>query len=71
MKCPICGREVIPGGSLCDRHTAAYRNLLEGFKTWSKAMEIGWKDYLKAIISNPAAGRWVKEVARRLVEEEG
>jgi hypothetical protein len=70
LKCPLCGREVIPGGNFCDRHTAAYRSLLEGFKGWSKAMNIGWKEYLKAVMGNPHTGRWVKEVASRLAEEE-
>lgn len=71
MKCPLCGREVIPGGSFCDRHTAAYRSLLEGFKRWRRAMQIGWKEYLRRVMENPYTGRWVKEVAARLAEEEG
>ncbi|MHC1586005.1 MAG: hypothetical protein ACXQTV_00495 [Candidatus Hecatellaceae archaeon] len=70
MKCPICGREVIPGGSFCDRHTAAYRSLLEGFKLWRKALKIGWSEYLKAVRENPNTGLWVKEVAAHLAKEE-
>jgi len=69
LKCPICGREVLPGGNFCDRHSAAYRSLLEGFKKWGKAMKIGWREYLKALVDNPNTGQWVKEVARHLAEE--
>ncbi|RLI29394.1 hypothetical protein DRO53_01065 [Candidatus Bathyarchaeota archaeon] len=69
MRCPICGREVIPGGNFCDRHTVAYRKLLEGFKSWKKALRIGWKEYLRAVKENPHTGVWVKEVAAHLAEE--
>ena len=70
MKCPVCGRESIPGVNFCDRHMAAYRRLLEGYKEWRRAMNIGWSEYLKSIVEKSNAGLWVKEVAAYLVKEE-
>ena len=69
MKCSICGRHVIPGGNLCDRHFAAYNNLVKTFKRWKGSMKIGWEEYLRAVKDNPNTGLWAREVAIHLLKE--
>lgn len=70
MRCAICGRRVIPGGNFCDRHYAAYNNLIRTFKRWKDSMNVSWKEYLRIIKDNPSTGLWAKEVANHLLKKE-
>jgi hypothetical protein len=54
----------------CVLHEKAYRNLMEQFELWEKALGISWKDYLKEIVKNPFTGTKVKEVAETLLSKE-
>ncbi len=68
MNCEICGREA--KSRFCERHEEAYNSLVETYEKWREAMDILWRDYLKEIIDNPYAGKWVKEVAEHLLDSD-
>jgi len=68
MNCEICGREA--KSRFCERHEEAYNSLVETHEKWREAMDILWRDYLKEIIDNPYAGKWVKEVAEHLLDSD-
>ena len=68
LKCKICGKEAVNEG-YCVLHGKAYRNLIEKFETWKKALDLSWKDYLNEIVKNPFAGTKAKEVAEALLSE--
>jgi len=67
LNCKVCQRDFVEGG-FCEWHLRAYRNLVDRFPVWGRAMEITWKDYLSQIAENSSAGNWVKEVAKYLIE---
>lgn len=67
MNCKVCQREAVAEG-FCEWHLGAYRNLVDRFPVWGRAVEISWKDYLSQIAENSSAGNWVKEVAKYLIE---
>jgi len=65
MNCEVCGRKA--KSRFCDRHEEAYNSILGTYEKWREAMDISWEDYLREIKENPYAGKWVKEVAERLL----
>ena len=69
MKCKICGKEAVSG--YCELHERAYKNLMEKYEVWKKALDISWKDYLREVAKNSYTGSWVKEVAEQLMKSEG
>ena len=68
MKCRICNREALE--KYCELHEKAYRNIVEKYDDWRKAMDISWKEYLNEIVKNPYTGSWAKEVAGQLLKNE-
>jgi len=71
LKCKVCERETAANSEYCELHEAAHRNLIEKYEDWKKALGISWKEYLNEIVKNPLTGEWAKEVAQRLIDEEG
>lgn len=71
MKCKICEKETAVNSEYCELHEAAHRNLVKKYEDWKKALSISWKEYLNEIVKNPLTGEWAKEVAQRLIDEEG
>ena len=69
LKCKICGKEAA-NEDYCVLHEKAYRNLMERFETWKKALGVSWKDYLREIVKNPFTGTKAKEVAENLLSKE-
>lgn len=69
LKCKICGKEAV-NEDYCVLHKKTYRNLIEQFETWKKALGISWKDYLNEIVKNPFTGTKAKEVAETLLSKE-
>jgi hypothetical protein len=67
VSCKICSRQSAKEG-FCKRHWKAYRNLVDSFAVWQRAMPISWKEYLSQIVEISLAGNWVKEVAEYLQE---
>ena len=68
MKCRICNREAAE--KYCELHEKAYRNVVQKYEDWRKAMDISWKEYLNEIMKNPYMGSWAKEVAEQLMRKE-
>jgi hypothetical protein len=50
-------------------HDKAYRNIVQKFEDWKKALGISWKEYLKDVVENAFTGSWAKEVAEQLLSE--
>jgi len=69
LKCKICDKEAV--NTYCELHEKAYRNLMEKYEVWKKALDISWKDYLREVAKNAYAGSLVKEVAEQLMKSEG
>lgn len=69
MNCKVCER-VAEDNGFCCFHALAYRNIIEKYAVWQKATGIGWIDYLFQIQKNSLTGRWAKEVATRIIEDE-
>ncbi len=65
MKCKICSREAVE--KYCELHEKAYRNVVQKYEDWRRAMSVSWKEYLKGILKNRCTGSWAKEVAERLM----
>ena len=70
MKCKVCSRETESKSDFCELHEKAYRNILQKFEVWKKALNIEWKEYLKEIAENPLTGAWANEVAESLLSSE-
>lgn len=70
MKCAICDKEAVLDG-YCELHAKAYKNVVEKYEDWKKALNISWKEYLKEIVKNPFTGEWAKEVAEHLIKTLG
>jgi len=66
MKCRICNREAVE--KYCELHEKAYKNTVQKYDDWKRAMDISWKEYLNEIAKNPYTGSWAKEVAEQLME---
>ena len=69
MKCKICDRKTEQEG-FCSFHFKAFQNINDKFSRWDKASEISWNEYLIMIQKNSLTGKWAKEVAKHLIEEE-
>jgi len=67
MKCRICNRETVK--KYCDLHEKAYRNIVQTYEDWKRAMGISWKEYLNEIVKNSYTGSWAKEVAEKLMKD--
>ena len=67
MNCKVCQRDAVDE-CFCEWHLRAYRNLVDRFPVWCRAMEISWKDYLSQVAENSSAGNWAKEVAKCLIK---
>jgi len=67
MKCKICNREAVE--KYCELHERAYRNIVQKYDDWKRAIDISWKEYLNEILKNPYTGSWAKEVAERLMKD--
>jgi len=70
LKCAICDKEAVLDG-YCELHAKAYKNVVEKYEDWKKALNISWKEYLKEIVKNPFTGEWAKEVAEHLIKTLG
>jgi len=66
MKCIICNREALE--KYCELHEKAYRNIVQKYEDWRRAMDVSWKEYLNEIVKNPYTGSWAKEVAGQLLK---
>lgn len=72
MECPVCGRGVHEASEFCRYHEAAHAKLHEMFDNWQKAMgEIGWGEYLEALLEADGTGTWVLEVIEHIRTEVG
>jgi hypothetical protein len=69
VKCKICRKDAQTNG-FCILHLKAYKNIVDKFDMWTKALGIGWSEYLVVIQKNSLTGEWAKEVAKHLIEEE-
>jgi len=69
LTCKVCGKEAV--NTYCELHEKAYRNLMEKYEVWKKALDISWEDYLREAAKNAYTGSWVKEVAEQLMKSEG
>lgn len=69
MKCSVCDN-TFGEENFCEIHKAAYKNVMEAFKSWQRAMDVEWKDYLKRIIDNDYTGKRAREVAEFLLSKE-
>jgi hypothetical protein len=69
MSCKICDRP-IKENNYCNLHLKSYQNIYEKFKTWEKALDVTWMEYLVKISKNSLTGEWAKEVVKHLIEGE-
>ncbi|HDJ94718.1 MAG TPA: hypothetical protein ENG46_00070 [Acidilobales archaeon] len=54
---------------LCRNHLRALENILEKYKVWVQAYgSLSWREYLKKISSLNVSGKWVREVAKGILE---
>ena len=65
MKCRICGKETVE--KYCELHEKAYRNVVQKYEDWRRAMAVSWREYLNDILKNSCTGSWAREVAKRLM----
>jgi len=70
--CIICGMESIEGREnikLCKNHYEALLNLKEAYKEWVKAYgSLDFYEYLRKISKLNISGKWVREVAKSVLE---
>jgi hypothetical protein len=52
----------------CELHENAYRNIVQKYDYWRRAMDISWEKYLKEIVKNSSTGSWAKEIAEQLLK---
>ncbi len=69
MNCKICQRKATTE-NFCQLHLKAYKNIVEKYECWRKALTISWREYLSEIERNPLTGEWTKEVASYLINNE-
>ncbi len=68
-KCRVCGREEYREG-LCVFHYEALQRIKQAYTTWrSRTNGITFNEYLRKLVSLNSTGKWVKEVARYLLEK--
>ena len=70
MKCKVCDREAAER-DFCVVHSKAYKNIIEKYDYWRKALKISWIEYLSEIEQNSLTGDWAREVASYLISNEG
>jgi len=68
LKCKICSREAV--SEYCELHEKAWKNIVEKYEAWKRALDISWKQYLNEIVNNPLTGAWAREVAEELLKKE-
>ncbi|MHA1409759.1 MAG: hypothetical protein ACTSQY_05555 [Candidatus Odinarchaeia archaeon] len=68
MSCVICEAPTSKK-PFCDKHMSAEKSLRDAFKSWKKAKNIDWDQYLDEIIENSNTGKWVREVAEYLKKQ--
>lgn len=66
MKCKVCEREA--NTEFCEQHERAYKNLVEKYEVWKRALELSWKEYLSEVARNSYTGKWAREVAEYLLK---
>ena len=66
MKCLVCDREALE--NYCGLHERAYRNIVQNFEDWQRALGVSWKEYLKELVKNAYTGSWAKEVTEYLLK---
>ncbi len=69
MKCCLCERDMVESG-FCQFHFLAYKNVVQQYEIWRKALDIPRKDYLRKIAMNSVTGDWAREVANYLSKKE-
>ncbi|MCX8152814.1 MAG: hypothetical protein N3E52_00070 [Candidatus Bathyarchaeota archaeon] len=69
MKCRICQKDATEG-DFCSLHAEAYANIVKKYEVWRKALKICWKEYLSEIAQHSLTGKWAKETARYLLNDE-
>jgi hypothetical protein len=69
MKCKVCNREGY-NEDFCALHLEAYKNIVDCYSDWRKALATSWREYLSQIAKNSLTGTWVKEVAEYLIDGE-
>ena len=52
-------------------HLKAYERIVKEFGAWRKALKVSWLEYLSEIEKNSLTGKWAKEVANYLINNEG
>ncbi len=68
--CIICGLESIENFSLCKNHYEALLNIRSKYREWVKAYgKLGFSDYLRKISKLSISGKWVREVAKAILED--
>lgn len=65
-KCLICERK--SDSLVCEQHSRAYQNLLEGYELWKRAKGLSWNDYLSELSENKYAGAWVRLLAKKMLD---
>ncbi|MFX1449235.1 MAG: hypothetical protein ACFFCM_00250 [Promethearchaeota archaeon] len=70
-KCKICEKR-IETGDFCEYHELARKKIDENYNNWKEAYGGGLslKEYIKKISDHEKSGKWVKEVAKYLLENE-
>lgn len=66
MKCKVCNKDAVD--NYCEAHKIAYKNLVENYDAWKRALGVSWKEYLREVAKNKYTGSWAKEVAEKLAE---
>lgn len=69
MRCMLCDRKAEE--TYCDHHQHAYENVIHNYPLWQERTAINWNEYLRRVEANPNSGRWVIDVCRHLLTEEG
>ncbi len=67
MKCRLCDSDAIPKDEYCTLHRKAYDNIVSGFETWQKALDVSWKEYLSKLADNSLTGAVAKEVVKHML----
>ncbi len=69
MQCKACSRAA-GERDFCPLHLKAYKNIVEKYAIWRKALNIPWEEYLREIEKHSLTGEWAKEVAKCLMNKE-
>ena len=69
-ECPICNRGTIGDSEYCEYHAEALMNIEKAYSIWDNAMNITWEDYLEQLTDEENAGKWAREVAEYLTQQD-